>query len=128
MAIATIDSSSPSVEETQLEDTELFILRGEFDAFTSPALETQLVDAIERRQYYDVIVDMNAVTFVDLSTLNVLARAMKLVYRRNGHLVVVCTGRPVLRAVDLAGMRHSLKVFPTREDALAALRAATRPT
>jgi anti-anti-sigma factor len=67
------------------------------------------------------------VTFVDMSTLNAIVRAMKLVYRHNGHLAVATTARPVLRAIDLAGLRHSIRVFPTRQEAVDAPPADRRP-
>jgi anti-anti-sigma factor len=70
----------------------------------------------------ELVLDMTAVTFIDLSTLNAIAHAMKESYRRNGHVVIVSTSRPVLRAIDLAGMRHSMRVMPTRDEAIAALR------
>jgi anti-anti-sigma factor len=96
------------------------VLRGEFDAFMSPQVERELAAAIERGEY-DLLVDMCEVEFVDMSTLNVLVRAMKDVYRHNGHLVVACAQRNVLRAIDLAGLRHAVLVYETRADAAAAL-------
>ena len=99
----------------------MFVLRGEFDAYSMPMLGDQLDAAIERGEY-EVVIDMCAVTFVDMSTLNRIVRAMKEVYRHNGHLDVACADRNVLRAIDLAGLRHAIRVYPTREDALAHLK------
>jgi anti-anti-sigma factor len=96
------------------------VLRGEFDAFMSPQLEREFEAAVERG-VYDLLVDMCEVEFVDMSTLNVVVRAMKEVYRHNGHLVVACAQRNVLRAIDLAGLRHAVLVYETREAAAAAL-------
>jgi len=121
MATSTFESSVAHVEEAPLDDVELFVLDGEFDAYTAPTLEQQLLEAIERGRC-ELVLDMTGVTFIDMSTLNVIVRAMKEAYRRNGHLNVATTARPVVRAIDLAGMRHSLRVFPTREEALARLR------
>ncbi|MFL5894791.1 MAG: STAS domain-containing protein [Thermoleophilaceae bacterium] len=120
MAITTLDSHTPHVDETRINGVEVFVLAGEFDAFSAPQLEDRLIAAIERGSY-EVVVDMSAVTFIDLSTLNAIIRAMKLVYRHNGHLVVGCDSRPVLRAIDLAGLRHSMRVFATRDEAIAAV-------
>jgi anti-sigma B factor antagonist len=120
MATTAFDSSGPHVEETHLDDVELFVLGGEFDAYSAPRLEQVLTESIDRGNY-EVVVDMSAVTFCDMSTLNAIVRAIKLVYRHNGHLVVGCNSRPVLRAIELAGMRHSIKVYATRDDALTAL-------
>lgn len=100
---------------------EVVILRGEFDAYSMPILGDRLDAAIDNG-HYDFVIDMCEVTFVDMSTLNRIVRAMKEVYRHNGHLVVACGGRNVLRAIELAGLRHAVRVYPTREEAFAHLR------
>ena len=110
------------VAEETIDGVDVFILRGEFDAYAMPKLGDQLDAALERG-LYEVVVDMCEVTFVDMSTLNRIARAMKEVYRHNGHLVVACGNRHVLRAIDLAGLRHAVKVFDSREEAVAALKS-----
>ena len=102
----------------------MFVLRGEFDAYSTPRLGDQLDSAIERGNY-EIVIDMCGVTFVDLSTLNRIVRAMKEVYRHNGHLVVACADRHILRAIDLAGLRHSVRVYPTRDEAIKHLRDRT---
>jgi anti-sigma B factor antagonist len=114
-----LDSGGAHIEETVLGDLELFSLFGEFDAYTAPALEKQLTDAVEHDRY-EIVLDMSAVTFVDMSTLHVIQRVMKHVYRRNGHVVVATTQRPVLRAIELAGLRHAIRVFPTLQEAVEA--------
>jgi anti-anti-sigma factor len=96
-------------------------LRGEFDAYSMPILGDQLDSAIERGDY-DIVVDMCDVTFVDMSTLNRIVRAMKEVYRHNGHLAVACADKHVLRAIDLAGLRHAVRVYASREEAVAHVR------
>jgi anti-anti-sigma factor len=108
------------VEERSVGEVDVFILNGEFDAYSTPWLEEQLVAAIERGNH-ELALDMCGVTFVDMSTLNVVVRAMKQVYRHNGHLVVACAQRPVLRAIELAGLKHAVKVYETRDRAVTAL-------
>jgi anti-sigma B factor antagonist len=100
---------------------EVFVLRGEFDAYSMPMLGDQLDAAIERGDY-EIVVDMCEVTFVDMSTLNRIVRAMKEVYRHNGHLVVACGEKHILRAIDLAGLRHAVRVYDSRDEAIAHLR------
>jgi anti-anti-sigma factor len=81
----TFNAPNPHVDESSVGEVELFVLSGEFDAYSTPWLEEQLLAAIERGQY-ELVLDMCDVTFVDVSTLNVVIRAMKHVYRHNGHL------------------------------------------
>jgi anti-anti-sigma factor len=99
---------------------DVIVMRGEFDAFSMRMLG-DLLDAVLERGEYEIVIDMCEVTFVDLKTLNRIAAAMKDVYRHNGHLDVACADRNVLRAFDLAGLRHALRVYPTREEAIAHL-------
>src|SRR5204863_8104181 len=100
-----------------VDDVAVFYMRGEFDAFSMPMLD-ELLDAALERGEYEFVIDMCDVTFVDMSTLNCIVRAMKEVYRHNGHLDVACADRNVLRAFDLAGLRHALRVYSTREEAI----------
>jgi anti-sigma B factor antagonist len=120
MASPSLESLAPHVDESQLDGVELFVLEGEFDAYAAPALEQQLLEAIERGRY-ELVVDMAGVSFVDMTTLNVIVRAIKRVYQHNGHLVLVYRQGAVPRAIELGGLRHALRVFPTREEAIASL-------
>lgn len=117
MATPSLEPLSPHVDETPLNGVELFVLEGEFDAASAPKFEEQLDAAIAAGRY-DVCVDMSGVTFVDLSTLNVLVRALKRVMRHNGHLVLVGDKGAVERAIGLASLGHCLRVFPTRDEAV----------
>jgi anti-anti-sigma factor len=86
-----------------------------------PLLGDKLDAAIEQGRY-DFVIDMCEVTFVDMSTLNRIVRAMKEIYRHNGHLVLACGSRNVLRAIDLGGLRHAVRIYDTRDEAIAHLR------
>src|SRR5258705_5743424 len=121
----TFNAPSPVVEELSVGDVDLFVLSGEFDAHSTPWLEERLIASIEGGEY-ELVLDMCEVTFVDVSTLNVIIRAMKHVYRHNGHLVVACGQRPVLRAIELAGLRHSVAIHDSREEAITAVRDRVR--
>lgn len=115
------DSFGARIDEFEQAEVSIFVLGGEFDAYSAPGLEERLNDTIDRGRY-ELIVDLSDVSFIDMSTLNALLRAIKRVYQHNGRLLVVCESPPVLRAIDLAGMRHSIRVFHTRDEAFSELR------
>lgn len=127
MAPPSLEPLSPHVDESPINGVELFVLEGEFDAASAPGFEEQLETAIAAGRF-DMCVDMSGVTFVDLSTLNVLVRALKRVYRHNGHMALVADQGTVVRAIELANLRHCLQVFPTRDAAVAALHRAPPPS
>ena len=122
MASPNLDSFAASVDEITVDGVDLFVLRGEFDAYSTPMLGERLEAAIARGEY-EIVIDMCDVTFTDVSTLNRIARTMQEVYRHNGHLVLACASRPVLRAIELAGLRHAVRVYDSREAALAELKS-----
>lgn len=126
MATPSLEPLSPQVDETPLNGVELFVLEGEFDAASAPQFEEQLERAIAAGRL-DMCVDMSGVTFVDLSTLNVLVRALKRVMRHNGHLVLVGDKGAVERAIGLASLGHCLRVFTTRDEAVAVLHGGPNP-
>lgn len=63
---------------------------------------------------------------IQILTLSVIVRALKRAYPRNGHLVVACGPGVVTRAIDLGGLRQTLRVYGDRAEALAALRYIAR--
>jgi anti-anti-sigma factor len=109
------------VELITVDDVDVFVMRGEFDAYSVRMLGDLLDAALERGEY-EFVIDMCEVTFVDMSTLNRIVTAMKEVYRHNGHLDVACADRNVLRAFELAGLRLSVRVYENREEAIAQLK------
>ena len=115
------DSYGARIDESEQDDVVLFVLGGEFDAYSAPGLEERLNEVIDRARY-EMVVDLTEVTFIDMSTLNAILRAIKRIYQHNGRLLVVCESPPVLRAIDLAGMRHSIKIFHSRDEAYSELR------
>src|SRR4051794_2270238 len=70
------DSFGSRIDESELDDVLLFVLGGEFDAYSAPGLEERLTEAIDRGRY-EIVVDLSEVTFVDMSTLNAIVRAIK---------------------------------------------------
>jgi anti-anti-sigma factor len=116
-----VEALSAQIEELLVEDVDVLVLHGEFDAYSMPMLAERIELAIGQG-HYELIIDMSDVSFVDVATVNRIARAMKDVYRHNGHLFLVGAQRPVCRVIELAGLQHAIKRFATRDEAIVALR------
>jgi anti-anti-sigma factor len=100
----------------------MVVVRGEIDLVTAPrfgaVVERAIVDHGAPRP---LLVDLDECTFIDSSGLAILLRAQDHVGQGAG-LAVVCapTGAPA-RLLELAA-RNVLRRYPTRGEALAALR------
>lgn len=84
---------------------------GEVDVYTAPKLRERIIELIDQG-HYQVVVNLEAVTFMDSTGLGVLVGGLKRVKEHDGTLALVTTSRPVLRVLTLTGLN---KVFPVYE-------------
>lgn len=87
-------------------------LQGEVDVYTAPALKEKLVDNIEQG-CSNVLVDMEAVSFIDSSGLGVLVSALRRARERGGSVRILCTRDNILKIFRITGLD---KVFPIFSD------------
>lgn len=84
---------------------------GEIDVATAPRLREQLI-AIVNDQQYRIVVDLEAVDFIDSTGLGVLISGLKRVRTHGGEFALVCTEPRNLKVFEITGL---LQVFPVHE-------------
>ena len=102
------------------DDVGLVVLTGEVDISTAPRFKDDLVALVDEGVTH-VVVDLIGVTFIDSTALGVLIGGVRRLHPGGGRLVLVATGRPVLRALTLTGLDKVFTICATREQAVAAL-------
>jgi anti-sigma B factor antagonist len=98
------------------EATTLIVLRGDLDALTAPDLRNTLVEVIGDGAR--IVIDMEAVEFLDSAGLGILVGGLKRARMREGEIELVCTSRDVLRPLEITGLDRSFTIHRSREDAL----------
>jgi len=98
----------------------LVVLTGEVDISTAPRFKDDLVALVEEGVTH-IVVDLTAVTFIDSTALGVLIGGVRRLHAGGGQLILVATGRPVLRALTLTGLDKVFTICASREQAVAAL-------
>ena len=86
---------------------------GEVDLATAPALEAELDRAI-RASAGAFVVDLEDVTFLDSSGINVLMRSRALLGREERDVVLVCPPGGVLHVLEVVGVAELFAVFASR--------------
>ena len=101
-------------------DVYIVTLRGEIDAFTAPSLRDDLRHLVEDTGAVSVIVDLEAVVFLDSSALGALVGMLRRLRERDGELRIVQPSTAAARIFELTGLDAVLDLYPDRAAALSA--------
>jgi anti-sigma B factor antagonist len=100
----------------------LVIARGEVDMRVEAPFEAFLREAADGSD--SLLVDLCAVSFIDSTGLRTLLQTRARLAERNRRLALACEpGGPVMRLLQVSGAMVAFDIYPTREWALAHLRA-----
>jgi anti-sigma B factor antagonist len=102
-----------------------FNLSGELDHATAPELREPLESAIEAGARA-ILVDLTDCNFIDSTGLSVLVHARsRLLGDGEGQFEICCPDQQVRRLLEITGVDRAFGVHQTRDEALAALSAAS---
>ena len=80
---------------------------GEIDVYTAPKLRDQITELVSGGSY-NIVIDLEAVEFLDSTGLGVLVGGLKKVRAHDGSLDLVCTQERLLKIFRITGLA---KVF-----------------
>lgn len=108
LTLATRDAGSATVLE----------VAGEVDVYTAPRMREQIVDLVTEGRY-QLIIDMEAVEFLDSTGLGVLVGGLKRVRAHEGDLAVVCSHERILKIFRITGLTKVFNIHASVPEALA---------
>jgi len=100
-------------------DRTVVTVGGEIDVYTAPKLREQLIDLVSGGKYH-LVVDMEAVDFLDSTGLGVLVGGLKRVRAHEGSLRLVCTQERILKIFRITGLTKVFPIHASVDEALAA--------
>jgi anti-sigma B factor antagonist len=92
---------------------------GEIDVYSAPKLRERLIALVDSGSY-NLIVDMEAVEFLDSTGLGVLVGGLKRVRAHDGWIDLVCTQGRILRIFRITGLSKVFSIYNSVAEALAA--------
>jgi anti-sigma B factor antagonist len=104
---ASHQRSSFSVSRRRMRGATCVALRGELDLGTVPAADDELRQA--QRDAHDVLLDIRALTFIDVAGLNMILGAGRRARRARGRMVVLHGSSCVSRLFELTGVEATLE-------------------
>jgi anti-sigma B factor antagonist len=94
---------------------------GELDLQAAPELRDVLMQLIELGEK-ELVVDLSDATFIDSTTIGVLAGRQRQLRAVEGELRLICSNPDLLRTIEISGMGRVFMVHPTLSEALATAR------
>jgi anti-sigma B factor antagonist len=116
------EQPSYSVEHDPVEGALLVTAAGELDLAAAPRLATVLSIATHGAEPC-VVLDLTAVDFVDSTALGTIMHASTEAEAVGKQMLVVALDGPVRRLLEITNLTGRFRVYPSREDALAAAAA-----
>ena len=102
-----------SLETRESDGTTILAVGGEIDVYTAPKLRDQITELVSNGVYH-IIIDMEAVEFLDSTGLGVLVGGLKKVRAHDGSLQLICNQERLLKIFRITGLA---KVFTIHSSA-----------
>jgi anti-sigma B factor antagonist len=103
----------------EVEGATIIAVGGEIDVYTAPKLRDKITELVAEG-VYDIIVDMEAVEFLDSTGLGVLVGGLKKVRAHDGSLQLICTQDRLLKIFRITGLAKVFVIHDSADGALAA--------
>ena len=91
---------------------------GEIDVYTAPKLRDKITELVAAG-VYDIVIDMEAVEFLDSTGLGVLVGALKRVRSNDGELSLVCTQPRIRKVFEVTGLTKVFNLYDSVDEAVA---------
>ncbi|MEO9322733.1 anti-sigma factor antagonist [Nocardioides sp. C4-1] len=107
-----------SLETRAVDGRTIIAVGGEIDVYTAPKLRDKITELVAAGSY-DLVVDMEAVEFLDSTGLGVLVGGLKKVRAHDGSLSLVCNQDRLLKIFRITGLAKVFVIHSSAESALA---------
>jgi anti-sigma B factor antagonist len=98
---------------------EIVDVEGEIDVYTAPRLRELLIELVSNG-FYQLVVNMEKVEFLDSTGLGVLVGGLKRVRAHDGSLDLVCTQERILKIFRITGLTKVFGIHETVDGAIEA--------
>ncbi|GLW07185.1 hypothetical protein Misp01_23150 [Microtetraspora sp. NBRC 13810] len=113
---------TPSTE-TEREDVCVLALAGNLDYTNAEQLRAELAGRL-RPEHRHLVLDFTELSFLDSTGVRIVLAVRNDVLRRGGVIALVALNARIARVFQITGLIRAFAVYPTREEALAALPGA----
>ena len=108
-----------SLETRDVDGRTIVAVGGEIDVYTAPKLRDKITELVAAGTYH-LVVDMEAVEFLDSTGLGVLVGGLKKVRAHDGSMELICSQDRLLKIFRITGLAKVFVIHDSADGALAA--------
>jgi anti-anti-sigma factor len=97
-------------------------IKGNISPINHGKFEHIFKDAVENKGIHFLIVDLSAIHFVSSFIVATIGYYFKALNNQGGYLALVLDNKKLLKPFELAGLVDILPIFPTTDEAVAAMK------
>src|SRR6059058_5233723 len=95
----------------------ILAVRGEVDVYTAPRFRERLIELVSEGRH-KIVVDLEAVDFLDSTGLGVLVGGLKRLRSHDGDLTLVCTKSRILKVFEITGLTKVFSIYDSVDAAV----------
>ncbi|WP_372735452.1 STAS domain-containing protein [Nocardioides sp.] len=103
----------------EVDGTTIVAVGGEIDVYTAPKLRDQITSLVAAGNYR-IVIDLEAVEFLDSTGLGVLVGGLKKVRSHDGSLELICTQDRLLKIFRITGLAKVFTIHDSPDGSRAA--------
>ncbi len=92
-------------------------VRGEVDVYTAPKFREQLIELVAQGKQR-IVVDLDAVDFLDSTGLGVLVGGLKRLRSHDGDLLLVCNQSRIRKVFEITGLTKVFSIYDSVDAAV----------
>lgn len=108
-----------SLDTREVDGRTVVTVGGEIDVYTAPKLRDKITELVNSG-HHSLLVDLEAVEFLDSTGLGVLVGGLKKVRAEDGSLALICSQDRLLKIFRITGLAKVFTIHGSQADALSA--------
>ena len=109
-----------TISREERNDLLILHIEGEIDVYNAYELRNEINQAIEKK-YFDLIIDLKNVSYIDSSGLGVLVSGVKSLMNNQGSLKLVDLNEKIRSLTKLTGLEKFFEIYDNIDEAIASV-------
>lgn len=105
------------ITEEKKDQSVVFSLKGRLDSISSSAVETKIVDSIEKGAHH-VVLDFGSLDYLSSAGIRTLVQCRKAIEKKGGQVVLAAVPKPIENVLYITGFLRYFTIYDNTNSAV----------